>query len=142
MGFVGTLKLGRSGKDPAALPPKKFTAPDQTNTWFLPRGQKVGEHVAEAGAELVVGGRGTGWYVAVPLPKAGEEVSGEDLADRWAFRADQYDRDRLSLAEVQKTRQGPDPVPVPVVPEAVPAAAVPGAVAPAAAVPVVDPGAR
>jgi hypothetical protein len=113
LGFVGTLKLGRANKDAQVLPPRKFTGPDQVNTWFLPKGQQVGALVAQPGTELVVGGRGTGWYVAVKLPADGEALTPADLEDRWTFRADQFERERLDPAEVGKTRLGPDPAPRP-----------------------------
>jgi hypothetical protein len=110
LGFITTLKLGSTGVDVLQLPPKKMTAPGQTNQWFLPRGAEIQGRIAKAGEKLSVGTRGMGWFLDVPLPKEGERIdtaTAEGLA-RWSWRPDQYYRDNLAPEFWSPCRLGPD----------------------------------
>ena len=69
IGFVATLRIsdagGGVGWDPAQLPPKKFEAPGETKTWFIPEGANVNGAEAKQGEDLVIGTRGLGWFTVL-----------------------------------------------------------------------------
>jgi len=95
LGFVCTLKMGATGYDPAQLPPKKLQNSDETKSWFLPKAANINGVIAEAGAELVVGTRGLGYYISIPLPKGKQVYSSAKKIEDWRYRDDQYNRRNL-----------------------------------------------
>lgn len=100
--FVATLKLGDDGYDPAALPPRKLLARGDSVEWFIPKCIEVNGVVAQSGNDIVVGTRGLGWELRVPLPRAKARFDSEK-EDRWAFREDQARPQRMEPAFVKKT---------------------------------------
>ncbi len=103
IGFVATLKLGPEGWDPAKLPPKKFSEPGETKRWFLPAGEVVNGAEAAKGQELLIGTRGLGWYLAVPLPA--RAWSSADHFEQWSYRDDQFNRGKLLRAFTDRCRE-------------------------------------
>jgi hypothetical protein len=102
VGFVATLKLGPEGWDPAKLRPKKFTEPGEAKQWFIPEGESFNGTEAQVGQELILGTRGLGWYVAVPLPA--KSWSSEKSFEDWSYRDDQFHRHKLLRAFTDKCK--------------------------------------
>ncbi len=96
LGFVATLSLGNEGVDAAVLAPKKFQEPGLTKRWFLPEGAKIGNLVAEPGAQLRLGTRGLGFAAKFPLPGPEQVLDTAQNPEHWAFFPDQVNRENLT----------------------------------------------
>ena len=54
---------------------------------------------------LVIGTRGMGWFLVLPLPQPGATVDAHPRSGLWSYRAGQYDRTHLSRDFTQGCRE-------------------------------------
>jgi hypothetical protein len=92
MSMVGTVKILTEG-EPINLDAKRFVKPGEKKSWRIDR--NGAQQDIEAGARILIGTRGCGWYAIARLPKK-KPLEGSAAAACWRFREDQYHRNQLT----------------------------------------------